>query len=136
MSEKSTFDIGCPKCGQKAKTEMWFSLNAQLNPEAKKKLLEGQINLFHCDNCGFETVVHSILIYHDMRNRFVVYYIPFRIVEEHFDMFTEDAEINLHLPEDIMNGAEYFKKIHYVFSIDELVRYVIFRDKLAQSNAK
>jgi hypothetical protein len=134
MTKKTMVGIDCPKCGQETETEVWSSLNVQINPEDKQKLLEGKINLFHCDNCGLETIIPATLLYHDMDIGFIVYYLPFDSVEQHFDKFTKNAEMipPFELPENLGSESAYFSRIHYVFGLDELVRYVIFRDKLAQ----
>ena len=126
MSKKFIVDLDCPKCGRKTKTEIWSTMNTQLNPEAKKKLLEGQINIFRCDNCSFETVVDASFLYHDMEKKFLVYYLPFEDVEKHLDMFTENAEMSDPLLEKRVELSDHFKHMHFVFSMDELVRYVVF----------
>ena len=138
MSVRMIEKIECPRCGIKSKMEIWHALNAQLNPEAKEKLLKDELNLFHCGTCGFEGFAPVRLLYHDMGKKFFVQFFPFSEISDNklLDQFTENAELDPLdglVPEQ--DTPDYSRKIHYVFSMDELVRYVIFRDMLEERKA-
>lgn len=141
MSKHKIVELKCPKCGNTSQTTVWNSLNVQKDPEAKKELLRGKINLFHCDSCSFEAFVPADLMYHDMRKKFVVqlYTLPRTEDNDFFDMFTDDAQLKsvLDIPPNLSNiVSPYFRNIHIVFAMDELVRYVVFRDRLARYKAR
>jgi hypothetical protein len=59
---------------------------------------------------------------------------PFESIKDpsFFDDFCSDGHLVLHagLPEQEM--PKYTKNVHYVFSMEELVRYILFREKLAE----
>lgn len=137
MSIRESIEIQCPKCGWKNETVIWRSVNRDINPEAKEELLAGRINLFHCADCGLKEYVSVALMYHDPENGFCVQFFPFGMVQDSsfFDQFTSDAHLDVvsDLPEE--HVPEYFRNIHLVFSMDELVRYIYFRDRLAQRKA-
>ena len=111
---------------------VWSTINIQLSPEVKEELLEAKTNLFQCEMCSFEQTVPVALMYHDMEKEFCVQFFPFDTMDNgFFENFTDNGEVDLR-----RTGAEdppdYFRSIHIVFSMDELVRYVIFRDRLAE----
>jgi len=141
MSKHELVEIQCPKCGSASQMTVWHSLNVQLDPEAKEELLKGRINLFHCGSCSFEAFVPIGLLYHDMWKKFLVqlYTLPKTNDDDFFDMFTDDAQLKsvLDIPSGISTVVSpYFKNIHIVFSMDELIRYVTFRDRLAEYKAR
>jgi hypothetical protein len=134
LSIKQIIDIDCSGCGSKGQVEIWTSINVQLNPEATRKLLDGRINTFHCENCGFNMFIPASLLYHDPLEKFCAQYIPFHWAKDKkfLDSLTYDARLDTDsgLPED--GKPKYFKNIHFVFSMDELARYVFFRHLLAR----
>jgi hypothetical protein len=134
LSIKQMIDIECCRCGSKGKLEVWNSINVQLNPEAMKKLLEGRINTFHCENCSFKVFVPVSLLYHDPLEKFCVEYVPFHWAKENkfLDSLGDDAKLDKDLGVPGNGIPEYFKNTHLVFSMDELARYVVFRHLLAR----
>jgi len=134
MSIAQKIDIECPRCGYREATEVWYSINTQLNPEAGVKLLKGVINQFSCSHCDFKSFVPIDLLYHDVENEFCVHLTPFQTTEDNnvIDRFTENGEWNWNpgLPEE--HVPDYFKHIHLVLSMGELARYIIFRRRLTR----
>ncbi len=133
MTVKMDVEIECPKCGKKSETVVWSSLNATLNPEDKNKLIQGQINVFHCPNCGDDGYVQTDFLYHDMENDFCVQFYPANsMTKSNFlEQFDKDGKLK---PSPLFgpDTPEYFRNIHVVFDMRELVRYVIFRGRLAK----
>ena len=145
MSSKEIVDVVCPKCGNKDKMEVWSSINIWQNPELKSALLEGKINLFHCENCGFDSHAPVDFLYNDPEKKFLVQFVALDIeqgdepvdmskVHEELDNVEVDLETNLEekygLPEHLI--SPYFKKIHTVFTMDALVRYVVAQEESSQ----
>jgi len=112
-----------------------------LNPEAKEDLFRGKINLFACASCGFEGHHPVPLLYHDMENRFMVQYYPIEALENDsfFDRFTADGKLDLEKGDESEASLSsrlfsmFLADFHLVFSMEELLRYVTFRDKLSES---
>ena len=123
----------CPRCGIKSEVEIWDTINAQVSPEAKGALLEGEINVYRCDICKFEAGISIPLLYHDMRNGFCVQFFSSEKMRDDrfFEQFTPNAQMKTDrtAPDDEL--PDYFRNIHFVFGMNELARYIIFRDKLA-----
>ena len=130
MTIKRYEEIDCPNCGASNNILIWDSINAQLNPEAKTALLCGEINVFACERCGNTARIEKGLLYHDMESKFMVWYFPFEWVQngDIFDSVTPDGQ-----PKGLecFSGG-YSGSIQYVFDMNELVRYIKFRDVLAE----
>lgn len=134
MSSGRSVVVECPRCGSMGKAIVWDSINVVLSPRLKEELLAGKLNRFHCDCCGFETCVSANLLYHDMELDFIAQFYPFERTDQDqfFSEFTANAQFDLQGTGMEDGASAYFLNPHIVFSMDELIRYVIFRDKLAQ----
>lgn len=138
MSRRRTVEVECPECGEKQNITIWTSLNATVDPKAKGELFDGGINAFKCRKCGYEDVYDSELLYHDMEKKFCVQYYPFRWIDsdDFLKNFDKKGEREYGPEYEISNGSgmskqyEYIMRPHVVFDIDELMRYVIFMDKV------
>ena len=76
MSEKILKTVVCPKCAEKSETEIICSLNGKDVPDMKKSVLTDKFFQWKCPRCKFETQLLHPLLYNDMENGFMVYYIP------------------------------------------------------------
>jgi hypothetical protein len=61
---------------------VWDSLNSDLDPDAKQKLLDGTLFQYKCEKCGHEASVAYDILYHDMKNNTMVYLVEHSVVEE------------------------------------------------------
>ena len=140
MSRMSPTEVNCPVCGLAQTVTVWDSLNADLSPEAREELFEGKINFFECSSCDAEGFLAVPLMYHDMNRRFVVQYFPFHALEEDefLERFARDGTDSVmteaieRLPEKAraLAASDYMKRPQVVFDMGELVRYVIFRERV------
>jgi hypothetical protein len=126
--------IECPRCGRSGKVRIRSYVDTRADPRAKRDILTGRLNRFRCFECGFENQVLLEVFYHDPEKEFCVQCIPLKVARDNrfLDSLTDDARpaLNLGTPEEIMPA--YFSNIHLVFDMEELTRYVIFRDWLAR----
>ena len=134
MSIHGFREITCQKCGTKGKVELWKSINAQLDSDAKKQLIEGSLHRFQCAKCGFGGVIEIDTLYHDMRQNYVVQEFRPAAFDEpgFFEQFSEEGQLNSGI-DDIpyqLPNMDRFRHPAYVFSLEELSLYVQFRDKL------
>ncbi len=125
--------LKCPDCGCESEVIIWDSINVQINPEAREDLLRGDLHVFKCPQCKEETGFEKSLLYHDMERDFMVWFYPFKSLEdpEFFNEFSDDGNLDCTMGLIDTDTQDYAKNIHYVFSMDELVRYIRFREKLA-----
>lgn len=89
MSNKQKAKIKCAHCGHESEQDFWVSINADMNPEIKEKLINGELFRHVCEKCGKESVLDYPVLYHDMTNRAMVYYIIEDTVEEVEGYFNE-----------------------------------------------
>lgn len=132
MSIYRNTKVTCPRCNSINDVLIWETINSQLNPEAKEKLLSHDINKLKCIKCGFEAMLRVPLLYHDMVEKYMVQFFPFDMIEKEniLSNFDEQGYLSLpKMPDEMV--ADYFSRIHIAFSLDELIRYILFRDKLA-----
>jgi hypothetical protein len=135
MSATETIDFTCPKCKEKSPVTLCKSINATQDPEARKALLEGKINQFVCPKCDNKGYLLISLLYHDMDRRFLVQYHPFPAVqsEEFLKDFDQSGRPKLksaQLTLEIDRKLRYFNEMHIVFDMAEMMRYIIFRERL------
>jgi len=134
MTRCESYRIKCPLCGNKIRVILWDTINATLSPKKREELVQGKINVVECPSCKKTFKVSKSLLYHDMARNFMVWYYPFESTK-HRSFFVEfsadgNLEDNVGLAKDEI--PEYMKNVHYVFSMDEMIRYILFREKLAK----
>jgi predicted nucleic-acid-binding Zn-ribbon protein len=138
MSLHTFEELACPKCGNAQRVQIWQSLNVSIDPEEQQRLFEGRMNVLECSKCGNKTFVNVPFVYHDMHRQFYVQYLPFESLEDDAVFFqfqfqengfpsVEDDE-DMGIPLD-----SYFRTQHVVFDMAELVRYIIFRERLFEA---
>ena len=75
MSLERVGKVTCPECNHENEAVFWDSLNGDLDPEAKAQLLNGTLFQFRCAKCGYESFLNYPMLYHDMKNCAMVYYV-------------------------------------------------------------
>ena len=142
MSESFEELADCPQCGKEQNVTLWQSIDVDVNPELKEKFFEGEINLHKCDSCGFQAPVEMDLFYHDGSKELLVYYFPFEYFTDNddeaadaLDHFKPNGELDLdHKTDEEETPPDYLMKPHVVFSLEEMLRYIAFRDALYEWN--
>jgi len=139
MSIHREEEISCPKCGKAQTVTLWESIDADPDPDARTALFEARINRFDCPACDFDALVPVPLLYHDRKRQFVVRFFPFGLLDERqfVERFTADgrdrevaeAFERARKAKKIPPGAEPAEP-HLVFDMTELVRYVLFRERV------
>ena len=132
----------CPQCGEEQKVTLWQSIDIDQHPELKEPFFEGEINLHKCASCGFQAPVEMDLFYHDGAQELLVYYFPFEYFTESdeeaadaLDHFMPNGELDLDAQsEEGKETPEYLNRPHVVFSMNEMRRYIAFRDALRERN--
>lgn len=94
MSKHSMKEITCPQCGNKQNYMIWESLNGDLDPEAKKRLIDGTFFAFKCEQCGHEANIVYDILYHDMSHNTMVYFVHPDKVETTMK-YMSDAQKNM-----------------------------------------
>jgi len=138
MTRYESYKIKCPLCNNKVNVTLLDSINATLDPKKRLELLKGNINVPACPACKKTFKVSKSLLYHDIVRNYMVWYYPFESIKHRsfFDEFSADGHLidDTGLAKDDI--PEYAKNVYYVFSMDEMVRYILFREKLAKVKEK
>ena len=126
-------EFKCPKCSSRAEVVIWDSLNSQIDPKAREDLLRGDLHTFKCPQCKVVIGIEKSFLYHEMERDFMVWFYPFKSLgdPEFFNEFSDDGNLDCTMGLIDTDTQDYAKNVHYVFSMDELVRYIRFREKLA-----
>lgn len=131
--------IACPACGHRQLVECCQAVNVKRNPELKERLFKGELNIIKCDECGNRAVVDLVFLYHDMDRQFCVQYCPYDLVAQNSDklseMYTADGRLNIAAGIQLPESAHYMYEPHIVLSLDEMIRYIQFREALFEKSA-
>lgn len=71
--------INCPRCQTPFQTEIFQIIDAQRQPQLKQMLLNGQLNVASCPNCGAATQLAAPLLYHDSAHELLMVYVPMEL---------------------------------------------------------
>ena len=75
MSRNHIESVTCPGCGKEADFTVWDSVNITLDPDLREKVLTGDLFKFTCPECGHTTIVNYPVLYHDMENKIMIYFV-------------------------------------------------------------
>lgn len=78
MSAKEIQKIRCPGCGAEHDFEIWTRINTDLDPSLGKKVRSGELFRTVCPACGQQIDVVYPCLYHQMKDKFMIYYAPGR----------------------------------------------------------
>ena len=76
MTKLSTIVLACPECHAEQEFTIYDSVNVSLNPEAKKRLINGELMVFTCDACGCQVEMVYPILYHDMEKKLMIWMEP------------------------------------------------------------
>lgn len=68
--------VVCPMCGELGKAEIFTSVNTTAHPNLREKVLDGRLFSWECPSCNYVARLTYPILYNDMKNRFMVYFIP------------------------------------------------------------
>lgn len=122
MSEKRSYRITCPKCGQVQDVELYDAINVTETPQLKRDLMGDQLNAVECAGCQFRFRVDKPLLYSDPARRIVIYLIPLngQTAEQGERLFRQSMEaLQGVLPADVE-----MPRVHLVFTRGELVERI------------
>jgi hypothetical protein len=71
--------ITCSRCGSLFPAGVWRIVDVQQDPDLKRQLLRGQINVNTCPNCGQRIAVGTPLAYHDSDKELFLILVPIEL---------------------------------------------------------
>ena len=87
--KKITKAIVCPMCGEMSKADVYTSINPSVTKGVRRRALDGELFAWKCPSCGYSARLTYPILYNDMKNRFMVYFIP-KI--DHFQLCDNELE--------------------------------------------
>lgn len=106
MSETINKYVVCPRCEQRSSMDIMCSMNTVTGSKYREKIFDESFFRWKCGKCGFTTRLLHPLLYNDLRNKFMIYFIPnverSRIVDEKLEKeFGELSDIKKRVAPDI-----------------------------------
>ena len=86
MSSFRNIKITCPACNMEGSYTIWDSVNVDLDPELKSKVMDGSLFKWVCPNCKKSFNAPYSFLYHDMTHNFMV---QFNAERSHIIPFAE-----------------------------------------------
>ncbi len=71
--------ISCIQCRQPFRVSFQNVVDAKQDPQAKMRLLTGQLNLAQCPNCGAPNTMLTPLVYHDPAKELLITFVPMEL---------------------------------------------------------
>lgn len=71
--------IACIQCRQQFRVSFQNVVDAKQDPQAKMRLLTGQLNLAPCPNCGAPNTMMTPLVYHDPAKELLITFVPMEL---------------------------------------------------------
>lgn len=137
MSLPRHVEITCPQCNTTQEMTLWDSVNATEHPHLKEEILEQRLNAFFCSQCDYHGSVDNSVLYHDMDGKFCVQYVAkedMKSPKYYRHLSKQGTLIFDPLSTKIMgkSGGEYLSRPHHVFSMKEMLLYILFRQFCAE----
>lgn len=66
----------CPRCKSPVTVELEQVFDLNVDPQAKQRLLSGQVNVVQCPSCGYNGMLGTPIVYHDPEKEFLFTYVP------------------------------------------------------------
>ena len=76
MYPPQTVPVPCPLCGRRFAAQVQSIIDVGQDPEAKSRLLRGQINVATCPQCGNAGMLNVPFVYHDPGKELLLCFLP------------------------------------------------------------
>lgn len=135
MSKPFLEQVHCPVCDSMQTSITWSEIDAAADPEARDRLFTGEINAFDCHTCGYAGQIVAPLLYFDSVRAFSVQYYPEDLLDDDEwlaqQAASEASRSGIALGSTAMwQQPAYLVHPHVVFDLDEMLRFIVFRERL------
>ena len=76
MSRMHLQEVKCTKCGNAGKFTIWDSINVNSESKTKQEVKNLEFFKYICPNCGESFQIDYVTVYNDVKNNFMIYYVP------------------------------------------------------------
>lgn len=122
MSQKNSYHIQCPKCGQAQEVELYDSINVQSDRALRDELMANRLNGVICCACEFAFRVDKSMLYHDPVRNVMIYWIP--AGPEDRKVGQKEFRDSIAKMTSIVPDSMELPEIHLVFTRTELVERI------------
>lgn len=121
-------NLQCPSCGRPFVGAVDTVIDPALDPQAKGRLLNGQLNTVRCPNCGNGVTVASPVLYHDASKELLIAYIPMELnlTKDQQEKSIGDMMRELKLSQQAMKG--YVFQPRRALTMQNLIEQVLQAD--------
>lgn len=132
MSSCIKTKIECPLCGKKIDYDYWTTVNVDLDPSLKEKVFNRDLFRCHC-SCGCNDEILHSLIYHNMKNNYMISFCTLTEVEDVKRSFQEIVKKGL-IDETLRITTDYNEFLNKIAILDsgfddkliEIQKYIAF----------
>ncbi len=95
MSVSELKTINCPNCGGHNKVVIYQSINPADDHTLRRDLLNESLFIYKCSHCNYCARLTYPVLYNDVKNRFMVYFIPNTEKQHLTDRILEKDNLNI-----------------------------------------
>lgn len=118
--------ITCPQCGTPYSAEVHQVVDSRRTPELKQRLLNGQLNVAVCPNCGAGGQMATLMLFHDVDHEMFMVHVPAELNMNQMqreqaigqltkqvmdDMPPEDRRAYMFQPQIVLNWQTFMEKV-------------------------
>ena len=128
MSRMHFQEVKCVNCGHVGKFNVWDSINVDTDSKIKEEVKSLDFFKYTCPKCGNDFQVDYLTVYNDIKNHFMIYYVP----KEDIEVVDKIKQISL--------SEKCEDKARIVFSKNDLLEKIcvfeaMLNDVLIEKNA-
>ena len=121
-------NLKCPNCGRPFTGTVDTVIDPTLDPQAKARLLCGQLNTLRCPNCGNPVTVAAPVLYHDASKELLIAFMPMELnlTKDQQEKAIGDLMRELKLTQQAMKG--YVFQPRRALTMQNLIEQVLQAD--------
>lgn len=121
--------ITCPRCRTSYQAEVHQIIDIGLQPELKRRMLNGQLNVAVCPKCGAGGEIATPMIYHDPEHQLFMVYVP---NELNFNQIQREQLIG-RLTREVMDNTPPERRKAYMFQPQQILTMQTFMEKVLET---
>lgn len=138
MVTQAVTSIACPNCRNPFTAPVQQIVDAQVDPEAKSRLLTGQLNAVVCPHCGFQGALNTPFFYHDAELELALVYMPMELgttdVQRQKAIGDLTNRLMRRLPPESRKG--YLFQPRTFFSVESLIDALLEKDEATRESVE
>lgn len=85
MAQRTVSRVTCPACGSQFQAPVEQILDTQEDPSAKRRVINGVVNVGECPHCGTRSAFNLPFLYHDREKELALVYMPMEVGRDDAD---------------------------------------------------